>query len=41
MRFDQEMKPQPEATERICGDRMARRLSDLCLLVKERSPAEV
>lgn len=35
------MDPQPETTERISVEEMARRLSDLCLLVKERSPAEV
>ena len=34
------MKPRPEATDRISADRMARLVSDLCVLVKERSPAE-
>ncbi len=34
------MKPRPEPIERISAERMSRLLSDLCLLVKERSPAE-
>jgi hypothetical protein len=34
------MKPPAELNERICPERMARLVSDLCLLVKERSPAE-
>jgi len=34
------MKPRPEDTEGISIERMARLLSDLCVLVKERSPAE-